>query len=217
FEESARHLLEPGDMLYLPPRLAHYGIAQNDCITLSVGFRAPSHRQAIEGMMEHLLEQTPEHLFVADATRERSAHPAEIDRATLQKVRETLIHYLNDEHQIAHWFGRFATEPKNPSILIPDESLADTRQLLQAIQNTELLCNEGSRIAYTLEKERLCLFIDGEDMALREYDLDWVQLLCDEQAIALTAIHSLETRDDLQCYLLNCIQQGSLLLEEIEH
>ena len=63
FEESAEWVLEPGDMLYLPPRLAHFGIAEDDCMTYSVGFRAPS---AAEVLTHFTTTQFPRTLAVLD-------------------------------------------------------------------------------------------------------------------------------------------------------
>jgi 50S ribosomal protein L16 3-hydroxylase len=57
FEPEATYVLEPGDMLYLPPQVAHDGIAQGDCMTISIGFRAPDQATLARGMLEAAAEQ----------------------------------------------------------------------------------------------------------------------------------------------------------------
>ena len=48
FRPTAEFVLEPGDMLYLPPGVAHEGTALGECITYSIGFRAPTHQELLE-------------------------------------------------------------------------------------------------------------------------------------------------------------------------
>ncbi|ANN66073.1 cupin domain-containing protein [Bordetella bronchialis] len=57
FEPETTYVLEPGDMLYLPPQVAHDGIAQGDCMTISIGFRAPDQATLARGMLEAAAEQ----------------------------------------------------------------------------------------------------------------------------------------------------------------
>jgi 50S ribosomal protein L16 3-hydroxylase len=57
FEPEQSWVLEPGDMLYLPPQVAHDGIAQGDCMTISVGFRAPDRATLARGMLEAAADQ----------------------------------------------------------------------------------------------------------------------------------------------------------------
>ena len=64
FDEDERWVLNPGDMLYLPPGLAHHGIARGECMTYSIGFRAPSAAQLVERSADALLSQANEHTVI---------------------------------------------------------------------------------------------------------------------------------------------------------
>lgn len=66
FEPDATWVLEPGDMLYVPPGVAHYGVALDDCLTYSVGFRAPSHRTLVAAFAQRLIASIPEDRLYAD-------------------------------------------------------------------------------------------------------------------------------------------------------
>ena len=78
FNADEDWLLDPGDMLYLPPNLAHYGIAKGPCMTASVGFRAPSARAMISEFAEYIANHVPESLRYSDRGIQQQAHPSEI-------------------------------------------------------------------------------------------------------------------------------------------
>lgn len=215
FNEHQRYVLAPGDMLYLPPRLAHYGIALNRCITLSVGFRAPSHQQVIDGFSTHALERLSQERFYEDPDLQPATRPGEISPSSIVKLREIVNQALQDDLQLAKWFGTFATEPKNTAILLADDDIEwDRESLLNWVQSGEVAqANEGSRIAYINTTTGICLFIDGLPMDLALEDLNWVQGLCESQQLHFARIPELNTRTALQDYLLDCLAQGSLHLE----
>jgi 50S ribosomal protein L16 3-hydroxylase len=110
---TAEWTLAPGDMLYLPPGIAHYGVALDACMTYSIGFRAPSHQEMLADFLGVLAEQAGPDRRYADPDLQPAAAPGKIDSATLAQVRTTLRNYLQPEDdEIDRWFARFITEPK---------------------------------------------------------------------------------------------------------
>jgi 50S ribosomal protein L16 3-hydroxylase len=57
FEPEAEYVLEPGDMLYLPPRYAHDGIAEGECQTYSIGFRAPAQAELARELLQRIADE----------------------------------------------------------------------------------------------------------------------------------------------------------------
>ena len=113
FQAREEWLLEPGDMLYLPPGVAHFGLAGPDCMTFSVGLRAPDTAGMISDFSEFVTQQLPEGHRYADPDLELDEagprlHPKAIHR--LRDLFSTLLERDNEE--LADWFGRFITEPK---------------------------------------------------------------------------------------------------------
>lgn len=121
FDTSQEWLLEAGDMLYLPPHLAHWGIAVTDgnadCMTYSIGFRAPKDQElATEflGFMQDKLNQdqlTLEGIY-QDADLTLQEHSAEISDAMINKVADTLQKIRWSNTDVAAFLGTYLSEPK---------------------------------------------------------------------------------------------------------
>lgn len=126
FEQSDEWVLEPGDMLYLPPRLAHYGIAEDECMTYSIGFRAPSAAEVLTHFTDFLGQ------FLSDEERYTDAglqpvgdDPHQIQRDALERLQGLIQEHMSDERLLLTWFGQFMTEPRYPELVagedIPEE------------------------------------------------------------------------------------------------
>lgn len=136
FVPDAEWVLGPGDLLYLPPRIAHYGVsASDDCMTYSIGFRAPGHAELVSGLMEYFLETLDPEIRYGDPGRVPVAQPGEIEPAVRAHVRHLLRSLLADDRVLDTWFGTFVTTPKRgfyaeppDAPLTPDELVEHLRQ-----------------------------------------------------------------------------------------
>ena len=113
FRTEEEHVLEPGDMLYLPPGVAHWGIALGECMTWSVGFRAPSHAEIVQEIAAQVAESIPEHHRYADPG---SVYPADgrIPPRAIAEVRRALDALRADDALLADWLGRYMSARKYP-------------------------------------------------------------------------------------------------------
>lgn len=164
-EDDDDWVLEPGDMLYLPPGWSHLGVSQSDdCLTLSVGFRAPSADEAITSFADFLGEQLPPSRRYADAGMVPPADPAELDDDAVARMRGLILETLDDPAQLAQWFGRVMTQPKYVDQLVSSEMPTDPDALVAALQEGEMLVRSpGSRFAWrALDNECATLFADGD-------------------------------------------------------
>ena len=115
FEPQEEYLLEPGDMLYLPPRYAHDGTAEGECQTYSIGFRAPARGELARELLQRLAEDAEE---LAGAALYRDAGAPAVDRpaaipAELQSfAREALKAALSQPLALNRALGESLTEPK---------------------------------------------------------------------------------------------------------
>lgn len=186
FEPEQEWVLEPGDLLYLPPGVAHWGIAEGPCVTCSVGYRAPALRELLGAWGEHLLERTPGDAHFRDPSAAPQTFSAEITATTLDAVDATLAQLLHVETpERRRWFGRFATEVK-PHLAPepPDQALAPTdfREALRS--RGSLHRHPYSRAAFAaIEPDRLTLFMNGREFDLPELSRGFVKAVAHEREL----------------------------------
>ena len=103
-------VLAPGDMLYLPPGVPHHGIAEDPCLTFSVGMRAPGAGELLADYADSLAAEAPEALRYTDPDITPVADPNEIDAAALRRVEAALRQlWRDDPESLGDWFGGFIT------------------------------------------------------------------------------------------------------------
>ncbi|AGA33235.1 transcription factor jumonji jmjC domain-containing protein [Thioalkalivibrio nitratireducens DSM 14787] len=113
FTPTTEWVLEPGDMLYLPPGIPHLGMAlDDDCMTWSIGFRAPAWRDLVGAFLEDRLDSVGPEL-VTDSARKPSRHAHELGADDLAALRDGLLARLRTEPDALHrFFGEFLTRPQ---------------------------------------------------------------------------------------------------------
>ena len=111
FDPDHDWVLGPGDMLYLPPGVPHHGVAEDACLTFSVGMRAPSQAELLLDLAEELAAALPDEARYADPDLAVPADAHEIDEAAFARVRAAVAGLQAlDEEALRRWFGRFITQ-----------------------------------------------------------------------------------------------------------
>jgi 50S ribosomal protein L16 3-hydroxylase len=116
FIPEEEFILEPGDMLYLPPRYAHDGIAMGECMTYSIGFRQPNKGELARELLQSLAEDAEEAVGVAvykDPSQEAVAQPGEIPDQMVAFAQEALQGALKNPEVLGRALGEYLTEPKS--------------------------------------------------------------------------------------------------------
>lgn len=168
-------IVNPGDILYLPPGVSHYGVALGNSMTYSVGFRAPSFAEIINGLADEVLDTLSEDQRYTDKGLTSDRHPGEIPADVIEDLRTRVLGLLDNTQMIQHWFGKTMTSPKYP--VEHDEHCCDGEHhsleladFVQAIKDgAQVYKVPGSRFAYTLcsddtlgSDNKLHLYADGE-------------------------------------------------------
>ena len=116
FEPEQEFVLNPGDMLYLPPRYAHDGVALGECMTYSIGFRAPGAGELAQELLQRLADQARDEVGDAlyrDPGQGAQIHAAKIPPDLAQFAQAALEKALNDPLAIERALGEYLTEPKS--------------------------------------------------------------------------------------------------------
>ncbi len=112
FRPEQEWVLEPGDMLYLPPRYAHDGVALGECMTCSIGFRAPSNQELATGFLDHLAETALLPGMYRDPDLRLQRDPARIGAPMLRKAEAAIARLRWGRREVLDFLGRHLTEPK---------------------------------------------------------------------------------------------------------
>ncbi|GLZ88906.1 hypothetical protein Pres01_49570 [Metapseudomonas resinovorans] len=209
FQQSEEWVLEPGDMLYLPPRLAHFGIAEDDCMTYSVGFRAPSAAEVLTHFTDFLAQFMPDEERYSDAGTAPTSDPHEIQRDALDRLKSLLNEHMSDERLLLTWFGQFMTEPRYPELVAGAE--VEEEDFLGAIEDGAVLIrNPSARLAWSEVDVGLVLFASGQSRLLPASLRELLKLICAAEALHLDNLGQWLADDEGRKLLLELVKQGSL-------
>lgn len=185
FEPEAEYVLEPGDMLYLPPRYAHDGIAQGECMTYSIGFKVPSRAELAQELLsraaEDAADQDESPQLYRDAQQEAVAQPAAIPAALQGFARDSLARALAQPWVLERALGEYLTEPK-PSVWFEPGAAGG---MLEGVR-----LDRRSRMMYDTHH----VFINGESYRAAGRDATLMRRLADERQ--LTARELTRASDD---------------------
>lgn len=211
--------LQPGDILYLPPRYAHWGISTSaDCMTYSVGFRAPSRIELIDEYCQHAMDSLSEFDRYEDPDLSLQNSPGEISGAAVEKVRKILLQALSNDADIAEWLGRYMTLPKY------DRQWADFGEDRQAIDFERKLKHfehlhrdPASRFAYSNHSDAPHLFVNGTTYTLSPGQSEFARYLCDSTELKSRELQQYLREPALSAIAVALYQQGSLYFEDELH
>jgi 50S ribosomal protein L16 3-hydroxylase len=219
FDSEQEWILEPGDMLYLPPGVAHYGVALDDCMTLSIGFRAPSHYDLLTHFAEDQFAAITDPFRIPryeDPGLALAENSGEITQDALRNIAGILQSYTANTDSIRHWFGRFITEPKNDSIPEPEDAFETADQLRERLSDEETVCrSEYARFAYILNDDQtVTLYINGKEYPLAKSDFALATTLCNQRRFDASLITAYLANGILEQYVLDFFNNGYLYFEE---
>ncbi|MBU1215513.1 MAG: cupin domain-containing protein [Gammaproteobacteria bacterium] len=183
FRVEQEWVLEPGDMLYLPPHCAHNGIAEDDCMTYSIGFRTPWHQELAEQFLVYLQDRIDVQGTYADPDLKLQKHPSEIGPAMLKKVGAAIRKVRWDDEDVANFLGCYLSEPK-PHIFFDGPA-----RPLSATRFSEAVLKRG--VELDLKTLMLCqdktVFVNGEAYKLRKNDYRVLRELADTRRLPAEA------------------------------
>ncbi len=216
FAATQEWILEPGDLLYLPPRIAHWGVALEPCITYSIGCRAPSHHELLSSFFEFLLEHIDSDARYRDPDLTTQHHPGEITPATLNRIIAIVRSASNPSDEvIASWFGRFITEPKPAFSAEAEPEPWEAAELLEHLKNGgSLERNAGSRFAFITNTAQTTLFIDGQEFVLGSKIAHLAPLLCQHRVLDYPLLRKALVQESASEMLLDLVNEGYLVVYE---
>lgn len=200
FETAQEWRLEAGDMLYLPPHLAHWGIAvsdgKTDCMTYSIGFRAPKNQEiATEflGFMQDRLNQDQSGLagVYQDADLSLQAHPAEISNVMISKVLGTLKKIRWDENDVAAFLGTYLSDPKAEVVFDTNKKIS-LRNFNAMLKKTGVTLDLKSQMLFTGDT----FYLNGEAVMFTDDAATLLKKLADYRQLTASDLTQISALDE---------------------
>lgn len=213
FEATQDWILEPGDMLYLPPGVAHHGIALDDCLTFSIGFRAPTQKELLSSFAEHLDEYMDD-VFYSDPDLSLQEASGEIKTEHIEAIRKLMVSSMSHSEMFDSWFGRFITDNSNNEFGYEGGELDEDDFYEQFKEIGSLNRNGVIRLSYIDYDESIKLFIAGNEFNLSDSYLPLVSYLCSSHLIEYSSVVDLCDEDAALDLVFKFYRAGYFFLDD---
>ncbi len=158
FVPEQEWVLEAGDLLYLPPNVAHHGVAETPCLTWSVGFRAPSDGEIVAGFLDYLHERVHPAGHYADPGAPPARHAGEVPPRLLAHVSKALGRIRWGARDAREFTGRHLSEPKPHVYFVPPRRALGRERFVERARSRGLALDPRSRLLFS----GTMFFLNGE-------------------------------------------------------
>jgi 50S ribosomal protein L16 3-hydroxylase len=206
FQPDEEYVLEPGDMLYLPPQYCHDGIAEGECMTYSIGFRVPNFQELGENFLQFMADAIELPGLYADPALKPAAKPAEIPRDMLDTVTEELNKVRWDEEDVTIFLGEYMSEPKHNVYFTGPAKPVTMGRFLDTAAKRGVKLSLKSQMLYRGKH----VFINGESFEVGRADKTVLAALADARRLDGELVEG--ASDDVREALYTWYQDGWLEL-----
>lgn len=218
FKADEEWIVEPGDMLYLPPRIGHYGVNIGRSVTWSVGFRAPKHREMFRDFIEMQFDKIAEDARFSDPTLPVSSEYGHLTDDAIDRVMAVLQESLtHNREMVSEWFGAFITEPKMFQTPEPLDEPMDEESLVEFLDDGGALeVHPGITLLHREINDAIYLFAAGKSYSLPKSEKALVTYIVNSEFLEYEALEEALSSDVAKQFLVQLVNDGILLCEDEE-
>jgi 50S ribosomal protein L16 3-hydroxylase len=199
FKPNQEWLLEPGDMLYLPPNYAHNGIATGECMTYSVGFRAPTHQELIKEFLLHLHDNIEVNGMYTDPELTSTQQPAELSAQMLKKISNILTKIQYTDADIKNFAGIYLSKPKPYTFFDSPELELTKSEFIRAANKIGIILDLKTQMLFMNNH----IYINGETYAIPKQDKSNLHTFANERSCTQITKLSAASKELLYKWYLN--------------
>lgn len=205
FQPEQEWITGPGDLLYLPPQCGHYGLAQDHCMTYSVGFKAPYTQELATQFLVYLQDEIKLEGMYQDPELKTQAHPAEISSAMIRKVSAMLRQIRWDQDTVQRFLGTYLTEPKASLYFEPPTRPLAAAQFRQSVKQDGIRLDLKSLMLF----HDNTIYLNGEAIEISAEDLPILVSFADRGKLA----PGVQLNERMENLLYQWYRAGYLVLE----
>lgn len=179
FTPHEEFVVEPGDLLYLPPHYAHDGVALTDCITCSIGFRAPERQELAHAFLQWLPDALRLEGRYADPDLQPTRRPAALSADMISRIEEMLAGIRWQRSTIERFLGEYLTEPKPNVWFSARGSPLDAREFQRRARAEGVRLARKTRMLYRGQR----IFLNGQHVAVPATARTEARRLADERKL----------------------------------
>ena len=184
-EVNFDEVLAPGDLLYVPPGLSHYGVAEDDCLTFSFGFRMPNVAEMMDRVSDKFADDQLLKNPLKDILRDKISPIGQITQNELEYLKTELLAQLQNPAVLEDALMSLMSEAKYPEN-IPEAEAIGTGDLEEALdQGYSLMLEPASRLLYTEAEGELLFWANGEGICISEAFAPILKQLADGGSVLL--------------------------------
>lgn len=178
-------VLAPGDLLYVPPGLSHYGVAEDDCLTFSFGFRMPNVSDMMDRVGDKFAENEVLRNPLTDIIRDQISAAGEVTTNELEYLKSKIMEQLHNSNVLEDAIMSLMSEPKYPEN-IPEAEEIGTGDLEEALdQGYSIMLEPASRLLYTEEDDEILFWGNGEGLCISEAFAEKLKLIANGESVML--------------------------------
>jgi 50S ribosomal protein L16 3-hydroxylase len=198
-------------MLYLPPGVAHYGVAESDCMTYSIGFRAPLELDLLSAWTDHLVLSDTAQKRYSDPHLKAQTHPGELSHDAIEQFQQLMASLTQRPDEFREWLAKHFSLPAQDIDLSLDMPLTSASIIDRMKAGETLHRSEFSRFVFiSLDTNSIQLFINGQLTLLSNNQAALGRLLCDQRSYIASDINSYLGAKDCCELLTDWVNQGLL-------
>jgi 50S ribosomal protein L16 3-hydroxylase len=219
FDPQEEWVLEPGDMLYLPPHIAHDGVAEGECMTCSIGFRAPSTSELSGQFLYHLAERLGEaderageaSARYKDPAQPAVSNPAQLPPLLIDRVGSILAALTWNEKDVASFLGTYLSEPKANVVFDPPRRALNEMRFIERVKKSGLRLDKKTILLY----DDTSYFLNGEQETLPPTLKKWLPELADRRYLQGKRFVTLSDDSSMTALLHEWYCAGWIQVDEI--